>query len=94
VQYDGFSTAKQVAKEIRKDKIFNIESKLTSQSLVIKSIWRDAFQGTAKDWHSAVDKLPKNIYNFVTGYLNNTLPTLTNMVLRGRKLKIICVISA
>ena len=26
VQYDGFSTAKQVAKEIRKDKIFNIGS--------------------------------------------------------------------
>ena len=38
VQYDGFSTAKQVAKDIRKEKIFNIENKLSSQSLIITSI--------------------------------------------------------
>ena len=40
------------------DKISNIESKLTSQSLLIKSIWRDVFEGIAMDWHSAVDNLP------------------------------------
>ncbi len=73
VQYDAFSSAKQVAKEIRKDTITNFESKLTSQSLIIKSICPP---GGRKDWHSAVDKLPQNIYNFVTRYLNNTLPNL------------------
>ena len=43
-----------------------------------------------KDWHATLDKLPKNIYNFVTRYLNNTLPTLKNMLLWNKATSNLC----
>ena len=43
-----------------------------------------------KDWHATLDKLPKNIYNFATRYLNNTLPTLKNMLLWNKATSNLC----
>ncbi len=80
-QYDRYLSAKDVLKEIREDKIGNIVNNFTSQSLVIKAMWEEAFAENVKHWQSSINSLPKNVYNFTTRYLNNTLPTLKNMSL-------------
>ena len=69
----------------------NIVANLTSQSLVIKSMWDEAFSANAKHWQSSITTLPRNIYNFTTRYLNNTLPTLTNMVKWKKAINSLCV---
>ena len=43
-----------------------------------------------KDWHATIDKLPKNIYNFITRYLNNTLPTSKNMLFWNKTSSNLC----
>jgi hypothetical protein len=86
VQYDRFLKPKEVIQEILAEKVANITHNLTSQSLIIKSFWNEAFPDMVKDWYATIYKLPKNIYNFVTRYLNNTLPTLKNMILWNKTL--------
>ena len=44
-------------------------------------MWEEAFVENVKHWQSTISSLLKNIYNFTTRYLNNTLPTLKNMSL-------------
>ncbi|CAB3997967.1 Hypothetical predicted protein [Paramuricea clavata] len=90
VQYDRYLKPKEVIQEIRAEKVANITYNLTSQSLIIKSLWNEAFPEIVKDWHATIDKLPKNIYNFVTRYLNNTLPTLNNMLLWNKTSSKLC----
>ena len=79
IQYDRYLSAKEALKEIRKDEIGNMITNFTSQSLVIKAMWEEAFAENVKHWQSIISSLPKHIYNFTTRYLNNTLPTLKNM---------------
>jgi hypothetical protein len=90
VQYDRFLKPKEVIQEILAEKVANITHNLTSQSLIIKSFWNEAFPDMVKDWHATIYKLPKNIYNFVTRYLNNTLPTLKNMILWNKTSSNLC----
>ena len=52
---------------------------MTTQKLVIKSIWNQAdnhFNNIY--WRKTINILPKNIYSFVIRYLNNTLANATN----------------
>ena len=52
---------------------------MTTQKLVIKSIWNQAdnhFDNIY--WRKTINILPKNIYSFVIRYLNNTLANATN----------------
>ena len=81
IQYDRHISAKHALKDIRQNKIGNIVNNLTSQSLVIKAMWEESFAENVAHWHSTMNSLPKNIYNFITRYLNNTLPTLKNLTL-------------
>ena len=90
VQYDRYLKPKEVIKEIRAKLVANITNHLTSQSLVIKSLWNESFPDIVKDWHATIHKLPKNIYNFVTRYLNNTLPTSKNMFLWNKTSSNLC----
>ena len=90
VQYDRYLKPKEVIREIRAEIVENIRNHLTSQSLFIKSLWKEAFPDMVKDWHATLDKLPKNIYNFVTRYLNNTPPTLKNMLLWNKATSNLC----
>ena len=69
----------QVIQEIRAEKVANITHHLTSQSLIIKSLWNEAFPD-----------MVNNIYNFVTRYLNNTLPTLKSMLLCNKTSSNLC----
>ena len=44
----------------------------------------ESFSENIEHWYTSFQNLPKNIYNFSTRYINNTLPTLKNMTM-GKK---------
>ena len=83
IQLDQFSSARQVVKSIRDNKVDKICTQLTSQGSVITKVWEDVLVCTNSNWFSVHDKMPSNIYNFVNRYLSNSLPTLKNMLLWG-----------
>ena len=81
INFDQFSCARQVVKSIRDNKVDKICTQLTSQGSVITKVWENVLVCTKSNWFSVRDKMPSNIYNFVNRYLNNSLPTLKNMLL-------------
>ena len=48
IQYDRYTCAKEGVKEIREAKTYNIAANYTSQRLVIKLIWDEAFSANFK----------------------------------------------
>ena len=79
INCDHFITSKNVIKDLRERKQEHITRDLTTQSLAVKALWQESFAKNVKTWNTALNKLPKNIYNFTQRYLNNTLPTLKNI---------------
>ena len=77
IQYDTYKSTREALKVIRDETLSEI-SKLTTQKLVISSIWEYADSKFNKYWYKMLSKLPRGIYNFVIRYLNNTLPNATN----------------
>ena len=77
VQYDTYKNTRKVIKNIRLETKDRIENELTTQKLVIKSIWNQADNHSSIYWRKTINRLPKNIYNFVIRYLNNTLANAT-----------------
>ena len=69
---------------MRKDKEEHIAT-LSSQNLVINSIWNFVMVSTKAYWFSALDSLPKNVYNFRVRYMNNTLATNKHLLLWKKK---------
>ena len=41
----------------------------------------ESFNENIKHWYTSFQNPPKNIYNFSTRYINNTLLTLKNMTM-------------
>ena len=58
---------------------------LSSQNLVINSIWNVVMVSTKAYWFSALDSLPEKVYNFCIRYMNNTLATNKNLLLWKKK---------
>ena len=90
INYDHFITSKNAIKDLRERKQEHIARDLTTQSLVVKALWQESFAENVKTWNTALNKLPKNIYNFTQRYLNNTLPTLKNMCKWKKKENSLC----
>ena len=80
IQVDTYTTAKQVIKEMRTMTEERIVTNLSSQSLVIKSIWASVLPSSTNSWYRVLESMPRSIYNFSIRYLNNTLPNRSNMV--------------
>ena len=78
VQYDTYKNTREVIKNTRLETKSRIENELTTQKLVFKSIWNHADNHFNIYWRKTINRLPKNIYNFVIRYLNNTLANATN----------------
>ena len=74
---------------MRKEKEEHIAT-LSSQNLVINSISNFVMASTKELWFSALDSLPKNIYNFCVRYMNNTLSTNKNLLLWKKKHTLQC----
>ena len=91
IQFDQFSSARQVVKSIRDNKVDKICTQLTSQGSVITKVWENVLVCTKSNWFPVRDKMPSNIYNFVIRYRNNSLPTLKNMLLWGTSNSMSCL---
>ena len=70
---------KKLFPNIEKNKEDQITAALTTQSLVIKSIWEHGMKSAAEIWSKSISKLPKNIYNFSIRHVNNSLANAPNM---------------
>ena len=75
MQYSSYKSCK----DIRDSKINKILTNLSSQSLIVKSLWNESFNENIEHWYTSFQNLPKNIYNFSTRYIQ--LPTLKNMTM-------------
>ena len=92
VQYDCYLSTKDAIAKLRKLDENKIKEQLTTQSLVIKSIWDYADVSFTKQWGNILQRLPRNIYTFVNRYLSNTLANATNGVKWGITSSPICLL--
>ena len=72
MQYSSYKSCKDILKDIRDSKINKILTNLSSQSLIVKSLWNESFNENIEHWYTSFQNLRKNIYNFSTRYINNT----------------------
>ena len=70
---------KQVLTVIQKDHEDRINHELTSQGFTMSSILKLSNSSTHRLWSIVQQNMPKNIFNFMIKYLNNTLPTRKNL---------------
>ena len=89
INTDSYSTTKAALQAIREDNVTSI-GQLTTQSLVIKSIWELSSTAMRSHWFHALDTLPKSIFNFVQRYLANCLPNRSNTVKWGTSTSATC----
>ena len=84
VQYDTFQSTCNVIKSIRKTKEDRVVQELKSQGLTLSFLLTDIISSIIKLWPIAQSAPPQSIFNFTMRYLNNSLPTGTNMVTWGQ----------
>ena len=85
IQYDTFSTAKEALKSIRSQKENTVKN-FQVQGSVVKELWNCALPSAREYWFKAQHMLPRNIYNYTVRYMNDTLPSLSNLFRWGKSL--------
>ena len=89
IKYDSFQSTREVLTQTRQSKTEKITGQ-KSQSEIVTSVWQEAVVSTRNKWFSVQKVLPKNIFNFIVRYFNNTLATKSNMQKWGKALTKIC----
>jgi hypothetical protein len=79
IQYDQYSSAKEVIKSFRDDQEDKLTKQLTYQGSFFTSVSRFSLTQVNTIWPACQSKLPKNIFNFTIRYINNSLPTRKNL---------------
>ena len=79
IQYDQYKNTKQVLTATQKDHEDHINHELTSQGFIMSSILKLSNSKNRSLWSTVQQNMPKNIWNFIIKYLNNTLPTRKNL---------------
>ena len=79
VQYDQYSATKEVIKSFHDNQENKLTNQLTSQRSFFNSISRFSLLQVNMIWSTCQSKLPKNIFNFIIRYINNSLPTRRNL---------------
>ena len=79
IQYDQYRNTKQVLTAIRDDNEDRIRHELKSQGFVLSSILLQGSKHTRHLWTKVHCNMPRNIFNFIVKYINNTLPTKKNL---------------
>ena len=64
IQYSSYKSRKDVLKDTRDSKINKILTNLSSQSLIVKSLWNESFNENIKHWYTSVQNLPKTFITF------------------------------
>ena len=83
IQTDSYLSTKDAIKKIRAKTESVVKEELSTQSLVVKSIWDFGSVKYSADWGKVLDSLPRNLYSFATRYLSNSLANATNAVKWG-----------
>ena len=83
IQYDQFYSTREALKHIRSSDVSCIMEKLTTQSLVVKSIWEFVDGRFINQLSNVISHLPRNIFSFSIRYLNNTLANGANAIKWG-----------
>ena len=83
IQVESYLSTRDAIKKIRLSAETQIKEELTTQSLVIKSIWEQGCTKYNNPWCKVLDALPRNLYSFATRYLSNTLANGSNAVKWG-----------
>ena len=83
IQYDQFNSTCEALEHIRSSDISCIMEKLTTQSLVLKSIWEFVDGRFINQWSNVISHLPRNILSFTIHYLNNALANGTSAIKWG-----------
>jgi hypothetical protein len=83
MQYDQYSSTKEVLKSFRQDQEDKLNSKLLHQGSFLSSIFKFSLSKLNTIWSTCQSKLPKNIFNFTIRYINNSLPTRKNLTKWG-----------
>ena len=79
IQYDQYRNTTQVLTAIRDDNEDRIRHELKSQGFVLSSILLQGSKHTRHLWTKVHCNMPRNIFNFIVKYINNTLPTKKNL---------------
>ena len=79
IQYDQYKNNKEALTAIRKDHEDCINHELTSQGFIMSSILKLSNLKVRGLWSTVQQNMPRNIFNFMIRYLNNTLPTKKNL---------------
>ena len=69
IQYDTYRNTKQVLKSVRQNHTEKLSPNLTSQGFIITFILNHSLKAVNSLWSSAQSKLPKNIFNLLSGIL-------------------------
>ena len=73
IQYNQYKNTKQVLTAIQKDHEDRINHELTSQGFIMSSILKLSNSKNRSLWSTVQQNMPKNIFNFIIKYVNNTL---------------------
>ena len=79
IQYDQYRNTKQVLTAIQNDNEEHIRHELKSQGFILTSILIHGNKHTRHLWTKVHCNMPRNIFNFIVKYINNTLPTKKNL---------------
>ena len=80
IQYDVYSSTKDVLKEFHSGQADRLQNQLISQGSFFSHATKFSLSQFNTLWSAVQSKLPKNIFNFTIRYINNTLPTRKNLV--------------
>jgi hypothetical protein len=69
IQYDFYSSTKEVLKDFRSEHEDKLKNQLTCQESFFSNVTKFSLSHLNKVWSTAQSKLPKNIYNFTIRYI-------------------------
>ena len=75
-----FNSNREVLKRIPSSDVSCIMQNLTTQSLVVKSMWEFVDGRFINQWSRVINHLPRNILSFTIRLINNTLANGTNVI--------------
>ncbi len=79
IQYDVYTTTKEVIKDFRSTQENKLKDKLPAQGSFFNNVSKFSLSQLTKLWSMAQSNLPKNIFIFSIRYINNSLPTGQNL---------------
>ena len=79
VQYDTYQNSKGVLKDFRASHEERLQNHLVSKGSFFSFVTGQSLLSLNSIWSTVQSKMPKNMFNFTIRYINNSLPTRSNL---------------